>query len=439
MQLRVLLDSEARAAPYNPAMRARTWWLALVLAGAAAAHADVPHPASRPASSRASAPAASGDGDLADIERALWQDQAQAREKRTEASAATAAPAFPRSLQSLNPDLALIADVAVAGWTTRTPLLAGGHDPRNSGFNLQAVELGIAGAVDPYFRFDGNFVFTEEGVEIEEVYATSLSLPWNLQVRAGKFFTRFGRINPTHPHSWEFLDQVLVLGKFFGGDGNRGLGFELSVLLPLPWFVEIFGSMTGASGQSTARSFYGGSDQSVDGLRDFQYTLALKQFFPLGDDLSLLWGLSAAFGPNPTGPSNRTDLYGTDLYLKYRPIRKAASLLLALQAEWMLRRRQVPGTVLQDHGLYAQLLCRFAPRWTVAGRYEYVAGVTDDPLDPDWNGLRQRVAASLTFYPTEFSRLRLQYDVDRPSWRGGYHGLMLGFEFMVGAHGAHAF
>jgi hypothetical protein len=409
---------------------------------ATAARAEPPRPASRPAeespaSSRpASRPAAS---DLDDIERALSQDQSQAKEKREAPAPASPSGGFLRSLQSLNPDISFIADVALAAWSTRTPLLMGGHDPAHSGFTLQALELAVAGAVDPYFRFTSNIVFTGEGVEVEEVYATSLALPWNLQVRAGQFLTAFGRLNATHPHTWEFLDQPLVLGKFFGGDGNRGLGVEVSELLPLPWYVELVGSMNSPFGASTARSFYGDSDRTVDGPRDFEYMVAAKQFFPLGEDLSLLFGLSAAFGPNPSGPSTRTDLYGTDLYLKYRPIQRASNLLLGLQAEWMLRRRQTPTGVLQDHGFYGYLVCRFAPRWTVAVRYEYVSGVEGDPLDPDWNGLRQRASANLTFYPTEFSRLRLEYDYDHPSWTSGYHGVMLGFEFAVGAHGAHTF
>lgn len=73
------------------------------------------------------------------------------------------------------------------------------------------------------------------GVEIEEVYATTTSLPANLQLRAGQFLTRFGRFNPTHPHTWDFVDQPLIIGNFFGPDGNRGVGAELSYLMSLPF------------------------------------------------------------------------------------------------------------------------------------------------------------------------------------------------------------
>ena len=44
---------------------------------------------------------------------------------------------------------------------------------------------------------------------------------------------RFGRHNPTHPHAWDFIDQPFVMTRMFGGEGNRGLGLELSWLTPL--------------------------------------------------------------------------------------------------------------------------------------------------------------------------------------------------------------
>lgn len=391
---------------------------------------------------------------LRELERALAGDQAEAAEQRRGAETAgnSAAQAsdtgsggvvqgLVRTFQSLNPDISLIADVALAYFSDDEPLMVGGHDPTDNGFHLQQLELAVSAAVDPYFRFDANLVFSLFGVEIEEVYATTLSLPWNLQVRVGQFLTRFGRINATHPHTWAFVDQSLVIGKFFGGEGNRGLGVEASVLTPLPWYVEVVGSVTDASGASTARSFFGGEDLGVKTPLDFQYTAAIKQFFPLSDNWSLAWGLSYATGPNPTGRDNRTDIYGTDLYLKYRPITHGSYTVLSLDLEWLVRRRQVPGNVQMDHGMYAYLLWKFAKRWAVAGRYELVSGVDqNDALDPTWTHTRHRWSANLTFWPTEFSRLRAQYAYDLPGWRdAGYHAAFLAMEFAVGAHGAHKF
>jgi hypothetical protein len=382
--------------------------------------------------------------DLAEIQRALGAD---ARKDAAPPPANGPVRAAPAVATTMNPDLAVITDLALAAFSTDEPLQTGGHDPQKNGFNLQQLELSIGKAVDPYFRFDANIVFSQFGVEIEEAYATTLELPASLQVRAGQFLTRVGRLNATHPHAWDFVDQPFVIGRLFGGEGNRGLGLELSYLTPLPWYVELVGSLTDAAGEGTARSFFGAQDLGVRSPLDLQATLCAKQFFALSEDLSLAWGLSGAFGPNPTGYRNRTDIYATDLYLKYRPVTRGSHTVLAFQAEWFLRRRQVPGDLLRDLGGYAYVSWRLAQRWGTALRYEHgspswnqAGEVADDYLDLDWTGDRHRLSAALTFWPTEFSRLRLQGSADRLAWsRTTNLAVFLAAEFVVGAHGAHTF
>src|SRR6185436_1278344 len=102
----------------------------------------------------------------------------------------------------------------------------------------------------------------------------------------------------------------------------------------LPWYVELVGSATRADGEGTARSFFGADNLGVDSLMDLLYVTALKQFFPLSDDWSLAWGLSGAFGPNSTGRDNRSEVYGTDVYLKFRPITYGSYTIVSLQSEW---------------------------------------------------------------------------------------------------------
>jgi hypothetical protein len=345
----------------------------------------------------------------------------------------------------MNPDLSLIGDFALAAFSPKHPHQTGDHDPKEPGFNLQQLELSLGAAVDPYLRFDSNIVFSLDGVEVEEAYATTLDLPGRLQARFGQMLTRFGRINPTHPHAWEFVDQPFVMGRIFGGDGNRGLGVELSYLTPLPWYVELVGSATRADGAETARSFYGAQNPGVGSPLDLLYVTAVKQFFPLSDDWSLFWGLSGAFGPNASGNDGRTEVYGTDLYLKYRPITRENPPIVSLQTEWLYRHRSLEVGTLDDYGGYAQLLYRFAQRWSGAGRFEYgsVARGSDgnaaaDPLDADWLRDRTRYTLALTHYPTEFSRFRLQASRDIGLGPAVW-AVFLAAEVATGAHGAHSF
>jgi hypothetical protein len=381
------------------------------------------------------------DEDLGDIEAAIAEDSAAA-------TATTSEPEASRGgTMSLNPDISVIVDLSVGGFSADENLQAGDHDPHENGFNLQSLELVLSKAVDPYFRLDTNLVVGEEGVEIEEVYGTTLDLPANLQLRAGKFLTRFGRVNATHPHQWDFLDQPFALSRVFGGEGNRGLGAELSWLAPTDWYTEVVGSVTDARGEGTARSFLGESEMSVESPLDLQATLALRQFYELSHDLSLAAGASYAVGPNPSGEHTRTHLVGVDVYLKYRPITFGSYTVVALQSEWIYRRRQLGDARLGDLSGYAYVFWRFARRWGTAARYEYGSPAKDgdgmtglDDLDPDWTSGRHRVSANLTFWPTEFSRLRLQGSVDAPGWMDDpIYAAFLSLELSIGPHGAHKF
>ncbi len=390
--------------------------------------------------------------EIAEIERALAADSATSDGESVHSAESSAPVLGPvgAALANFNPDLSVILDVA-AGWFSGEgeAISAGGHDPRKTGLTFQQLELSIGKAVDPYFRFDANLVFSQFGVEVEEAFATTLALPLNLQVRAGQFLTRFGRINATHPHTWAFIDQNFAITRLFGGEGNRGLGLELSWLMPLPWFAELVVSVTDAAGESTARSFLGGGEFDIDSPLDFQATAALKQFFALSDALSLNVGLSATSGPNATGNDNRSDLYGLDFYLRWRPVSGAALRWISLEAEIFWRRRQVPFDLIQDLNAYAQIAWRLADRWSVAARYEWGGAAfgsdgettSRDWLDSDWTRDRHRVSAAVTFHPSEFSRLRLQGARDHapslapsPVW-----SVFVAAEFFVGAHAAHPF
>lgn len=349
------------------------------------------------------------------------------------------APAGQAGTFSLNPDLSLILDVAGAWFSKDETGQLGAHDPSRTGFNFQQLELHAFANVDPHFRFDANLVFSQFGVEVEEAYATTLGLPGRLMVRAGQFLNRFGKRNATHPHAWQFLDQALVLGKFFGGEGGRGLGVEVSWLAPTPWYLELVAGMSDAAGGCCARSMLGGDDLGVHGLEDFLYTVALKQFWDLDEALGLSLGLSLQTGPNASGLGNRSLLAGGDLFLRYKPPGGGfASVDLLVEVIW--RGRELPGRFVEDVGGFAELAWRVDREWALAGRYEWVGGVANDPLDPEWTGARQRGAVACDLYPSHFSRLRLQVGADAREWEEGLGWMaMLGLEVVVGAHGAHAY
>lgn len=359
-------------------------------------------------------------------------------------------------------NLSLDALFAVGGSTEPDipGLETGGHDPAQRGFTVQNVELVLDGAVDPYFKGQANVVLqiTPEGgttVELEEVYATTTSLPRNLQVKVGQFFSEFGRLNPTHPHTWDFVDQPLVSGRMFGGDGLRSVGARLSWLMPTPFYSEVLFAVQNGKGE-TETSFGSVAGESQFGrpldpavvktFGDMLYVPRWNGSFDIGDTQTLVVGASGAFGPNSTGPDANTEIGGVDFLWKWKSPRADKGFpFVKVQAEGMARRYEaaatatLPSDTFRDHGAYGQVVWGVKPMWTVGARFDTVGGdVGDDPADPRFQP-RKRASLEGTWYPTEYSKLRLQYAYDDRTGFANASSIWLQFEFLLGAHAAHKF
>ncbi len=370
-----------------------------------------------------------------------------------------------------NPDISLDGLFAAAASTVPDleALETGAHDPNQRGFTLQNLELTLSGAVDPYFTAIGHLIFGidregESFLEVEEAYMTSTALPANLQLRAGQFFAQFGRLNPTHPHTWAFVDQPLINGRMFGGDGMRGPGMQMSYLMPLPVYAEALLGVQNSQGETMfsfcsvpGEDLFGRTliERQVEGVGDLVITPRLATSFNLSESQTVLVGTSAAFGPNGSGESARTQIYGIDLYYKWKPLRTVKGWpFVAWQTEVMNREydnaaveddpttvpdETLPEEQLRDWGGYTQVMWGFTPRWVAGVRGEYVAGKNGDLTDP-LRERRVRVAPNITFHPSEFSKWRIQYNRDDVDSREDIvHSVFLQWEFLIGTHGAHTF
>src|SRR4051812_16426612 len=180
-----------------------------------------------------------------ELEKALKADQqAQQQQQKQEQPA----PLPSRGSQSLNPDISAVLD-ADFGYYRRAPQYLSGDDPNLGadsrhalGFTAQEVELALSAIVDPYFRGDVFLTIPNlEGIEVEEAFATTTSLPWNLQVKAGSFRSAFGRQNGQHLHVQDFTRRPLINAAFLGEDGLRGPGAQVSWLAPLPFYLTLYG------------------------------------------------------------------------------------------------------------------------------------------------------------------------------------------------------
>jgi hypothetical protein len=350
-------------------------------------------------------------------------------------------------------------------------LQLGDHDPLNRGFSLRNAEIALDGAVDPYLKGFANIALkldqnNETDIELEEAYGLTTALPANLQLKAGQFYADFGRQNPQHPHQWAFVDDPLILTRAFGPDGLRNVGAQISWLAPTPFYTEATLGILNGQG-STAFSFrnpgeplYGVDrfhgratvDQHLSGAGDLLYVPRISSSFDVTDTQTLVAGLSGALGPNNTATDARTEIAGADLYWKWKPANAHSGFpFVSWQNEVLYSRFEagpdattptggLPAETLRDWGFYSQVLWGFQERWVAGLRGEFADGNHGayDPFDV-FRGQRIRISPDLTFFPSEFSKVRLQYNYDDGEYFGVEHSVWLQFEFLLGAHGAHKF
>jgi hypothetical protein len=297
---------------------------------------------------------------------------------------------------------------------------------------LQESEASFQAVVDPYARADFFLAIGEEGIEVEEGYVSFPTLPGGLLVRVGKFRANFGRLNAFHNHTLPWIDRPLVMYNLLGGSpldpdtGIKDAGVSVSRLIPAgKLFVEGVGEIyRGDSG-----TLYKSNRRS-----DFSTVEHLRAYADLTDQTNIEVGGSYSRGHNELGTDFITQLYGTDVTLRWRPLSRAIYRSLAARAELMWSRRDQLPSLQRAFGGYASLDYGFRRRWFAGGRY-------------DWADRAQNAAtrdrgqsAVLTFWPSEFSQVRGQYRRTQYGDDGRVaNELLFQTLFTIGAHGAHPF
>jgi len=303
---------------------------------------------------------------------------------------------------------------------------------KNRGFNLNYAEMAMHSSVDPYFDAFAIFHLHPNAFEIGEAYVQTTSLPYALRIKAGKFKSDFGRINSKHQHSWHFDAQPIIYKALFGPDSISDAGIQLQWVAPTDTYI-----MAGVEAMqgSNERSF---GDTEENNL----YVGYVKSSIDVGDDLSILGGVSLAHGKNTT--TNATDVYGVDLTMREQ---LGAYSSLIWQSEYLQRNMVVDGTIKthtnKQAGLYSELVYQYNNNYSGGVRYDVITkndvdlsaykGVNTDNLD--------KYTAMLEYKPFPMSRLRLTYSYDRTKVIAGerkdINTVMISLNIAAGAHGAH--
>src|SRR6476661_5765430 len=334
----------------------------------------------------------------------------------------TPATPQPRSTISVNPDIGVIGDF-------QGSYISKGD--KNFDMYLNETELSLQAVVDPYIRADFFLSFGREpetnkyGVEVEEGYLTTLSLPAKLQLKAGKFREAVGRINPTHPHALPFIDLPNAYVNYFGEEGLNDEGASLSWLIPnKKFYQEIVFQVT--SGLSESPSFYRGDNNRLI------YLGHLKNFFTLSDNATLELGLTGLTGPNDS--SRTTSIAAADLTYKWKPVQMNTYRSVTWQSEFYYGHANlIENFSINSFGLYSFLQYQLAKRWFLTGRYDYA----QKPYDK--NIVEQAYSLTGGWYATEFSKIELEGKTTDDNVAKRFYQAWLRWIFVIGAHGAHQY
>ncbi len=326
----------------------------------------------------------------------------------------------------------------------------------DQGFSLGESELNLQASIDDLYYGNLTLSLADAGgsteVELEEAWLQTQALPYELTLRAGRFFSAIGYMNERHTHTDDFADRPLpyraMLNTVYKDDG-----LQLRWLAPTDTFLELGGElMRGAQYPAGGSANHGVGSWSL-----FAHTGG-----DVGVSNSWLLGLSylsadtrereSGNGSNPdlfTGDSN---LAIADLVWKWAPQGNPYRHNAVFQGGLFWRDESgkfAPGGQNfniydgNQFGWYSQVAYQFMPGWQIGLRGSGLsaddtgasfAGTALDNLGHDpWE-----TTAMIVWRHSEFSQLRLQYTHDEAQLLSDDR-FILQYIVSLGAHGAHQF
>ena len=348
------------------------------------------------------------------------------------------------------------------------------HGSLDPGFNLRETEIVFSATVDAYFDAWVNAVIDGDGnTELEEAWFQTRSLPAGLKIKGGKFFSGIGYANEQHPHQWDFVDQNLPYLALLGDHGLNDTGVQIT-WLPDWGTYTLFGLEALQGNQEVVGAIIDDEEERAetnlgdvdDGPRTF--TAFVKVAPDLGYSHALQFGASYVYAsqqqeihPDPVEHSLDGDmgLWGLDLVYKYDSPRSYGAGDFKLQSEYLYETKDLtvryhetdPARVgearnFAEDGFYVQGVYGIAPRWQFGLRYDTVGlGINEksgDGIPTEDMDSSGRWTTALTWNPTEFSRLRLQFERANVATEEGDEQVdifYLQYIMSMGSHGAHKF
>ncbi|MCC5848169.1 MAG: hypothetical protein JJU29_08750 [Verrucomicrobia bacterium] len=326
------------------------------------------------------------------------------------------------------------------------------RDLEESEFDVRAFEINIGAPVDPYFDFLATLAWEDDEAELEEAWVSTV-LPWNLKLKFGREFLPFGNLNPIHEHDYPQVNAPSVHEAFTSDGAMIGDGAHLEYLAPylnptLTLIVGVYDEVHGSVGRridgfpllARAQSFYQSPLGEHALMAGASFLTSAGSRDPMEDRLD-----ADGFTSDDRARGKLDYLFGLDLKYKYSPgittyqgLVLGAEYLYASYDAYKNHADFTPGLQVDaDSGFYVYAEWNFDRFRGVGYRYDRTdvlfssleggAGMEGHTLYKQWR-------------PTEFSRLRLQYQfADNDLEDETEHTVMLQATFFIGWHPPHRF
>jgi uncharacterized small protein (DUF1192 family) len=335
-----------------------------------------------------------------------------------------------RMQPQLNPEISVTGDMFLVG-----------GDHQQEELQARHFELDIQSYLDPYTRMHVVFGYhgrhhessfglpadapeQVEGGEMHlgEGYITWLQLPGGLSLTVGKKRQQFGVLNRWHLHALDQSDLPWVLQESFGDHGLTGTGVSLDWLMPRLWAHTnelTFEITDGDNGVA----FAGESWQHPS------FLARLKNYWDLSENSYFELGLDVLHGSADRDGRLGHDFFAADFAYNWYPAGRELYREVTVRGMLLRSELDLAGDGERDAWggfLYGQM--KFSPHWIAGLRYDRV----DDQREAGhryWG-----LSPYLTFWQSEFVRLRAQASYRKDNLLGTDHRYQLQITFAAGPH-----
>ena len=397
------------------------------------------------------------------------QVQQQVEELKEQVSAV--AEAQRREVPSVfNPAIGLVGET-IFSYRSQGSKATGSDRPGGFDVFQRSVELNIAAAVDPFAKgyavlnASADPVTGEATVGVEEAAIQTTSLPYNLELKAGRFFGEFGRLAYIHDHELPFVNRPLVLDQYIGGESMTD-GAQLNYLLPIEHYVSLTAGVGDGLGSvpNDVGDYNNGNFRPFGGL---SFWGRGSTSFDLTPDWSLEPGVSGLLNPQtldrggvlalpnntpvtlPEFPGSRLSqtersLEGIDLTLNWNPLSGNQFNSLTWGTEFLHSGNSydvIPtagGTHFKpfnldvdSYGMYSYLTYKWTREWSGGFLFQWV--------EDAWNNADRTFSYSpyITWATSHWSQIRLQYTHTEPNTVSGLKpddAIYLQWAWIIGSH-----